>query len=201
MGNPVTTTAAVLGTAQLITSISAGRKAEHATRLAGLRQKRAGEYEARQFDLAAGQRLATGQYSAADVRRLGEISQSDLIAQVAASGGDPNDPTIALILGRNAAEIEHRAMMELYASEEEARTLRARGEMARLGGVSALGESKAAASAIRMNTMASALGIAGGLTARYWKPPTSQSLPTYMPGGANYSPVTQPFPPNYQPKI
>ena len=138
----------------------------------GRNQQTALNYEADQFDIAAGQTLAAGQQSAAEVRRQGDIVQSDLIAKVAAGGGDTSDPTIQKIIGRNAQEINHRAMMEMYAAEDEARTLRARGETARLGGQSSLGESKAAASATRLAGNVNAFTQASTTLLNYWKPPT-----------------------------
>lgn len=155
------------------TGYSASRKAAKATEKAGERTQEALDYEAEQFDLAAGQTLAAGQYSAAEVRRQGQIIESDLIAKVAMSGGNVSDPSIMNIIGRNAGEIQHRAMLEMYASEDEARTLRAKAETARMGGVSSLGDSKAAGAALRAGGIASAFSQAGGLMAQYWKTPAS----------------------------
>lgn len=173
MALPVLAATAVAGTAL---NYSASRKQAKSIRQQGETQSRALNYEAAQFDVAAGQTRAAGQYGAAEVRRQGEITQSDLVASVAAGGGDVSDPTIQNLIGRNASEINHRAMMEMYASEDEARTLEARAETARMGGVSSLGDSRAAASALRTAGTATALtGLASaGLTmAQYWKPPTA----------------------------
>ena len=163
----------VLSAIGITTSYRASRKAAKVTERAGERQQVALDFEAEQFDLAAGQMLASGQYAAGEVRRRGKIVESDLIARVAAGGGNVSDPTIMALIGRTAGEVQHRAMIERYAAEDEARTLRARAETARMGGVSALTGSKAAASAIRTGGIASAVVQTGGLMARFWKPPTS----------------------------
>lgn len=163
----------VLSAIGIGTSFSASRKSAKATEKAGRTQQAALDFEAEQLDVAAGQTLASGQYAAGEVRRQGKIIESDLIARVAAGGGSISDPSIMNLIGRNAGEIQHRAMVEMYAAEDEARTLRARAKTARMGGVSALGESKAAASAIRTGGIASAFAQTGGLMAQYWKPPAS----------------------------
>lgn len=156
------------------TSASASRKAAKATEKAGKNLQAALDFEAEQFDVAAGQTLAAGQFGAGEIRRQGKIIESDLITTVAAGGGDISDPSIMNLIGRNAGEIQHRAMVEMYAAEDEARTLRARAETARMGGVSALGESKAAASAIRTGGIASAFAQTGSLMAQFWKPPVDE---------------------------
>lgn len=175
---------------------------------AGEKQAKALEYEAQQLDLASGQATAAGQYGASEIRRQGKIVQSDLIAKVAASGGDVSDPSVQTIIGRNAQEINHAAMMQLYQAEDQARTLQARATEARMGVQSALGDSQAAGAATRTAGIANVLSSAGGLMARYWNPPTNTAAPfVYVPGGSyspvggSFSPVPQPFPQNYQPVL
>ena len=170
MADPITATIAVVGTAL---GYSSSRKQAKTVEKQGQSQQRALNYEAEQLDVAAGQTLGVGQKSAAEVRRQGDITQSDLVAKVAASGGSVDDPSIMKIIGRNAAEVQYRSMMELYASEDEARTLNARATTARMGGVSSLADSSAASKAIRRGGVATALTNTAGIMAQYWKPPTT----------------------------
>lgn len=99
----------------------------------GIAARRAGEYEAQQADVAAGQQIAASHRTAADVERRSKLLQSRALAVAAASGGGTGGTVLDIISGI-AGEGAYRSELALYEGQDAARSLRARGDAARYQG-------------------------------------------------------------------
>jgi hypothetical protein len=102
----------------------------------GINARREGEYQASQYDVAAGQARAASQREAEEEARRSRLAQSRALAVAAASGGGASDPTVVDVISSLAGEGAYRAAVALYEGDEQARVLKARGEAARREGKS-----------------------------------------------------------------
>ena len=91
---------------------------------AGDSAKKRANFEAKQMESEAGQRLAASQRQAQEYERQGRLQASRALAIAAASGGGAMDPTVVDIMGDLAGESNYRKMVALYEGEEQANKLR-----------------------------------------------------------------------------
>lgn len=103
---------------------------------AGISARRAGEYEAAQSGVAAGQAQAASHRTAAEVERRSKLLQSRALAVGAASGGGTGGTVMDLIAGI-AGEGAYRSQLALFEGNDTARALNARGDAARFQGAQA----------------------------------------------------------------
>jgi hypothetical protein len=101
---------------------------------AGIAARRAGDYQAQQADIAAGQQQAAAQRTAQTVDRQSKVLQSRALAVAAASGGGASDPTVVDLVSRIAGEGAYRSQLALYEGNDAARTLQMRADAARFQG-------------------------------------------------------------------
>ena len=85
--------------------------------------RQAGEYQAEQLRINAGQAVAAGQRDAEDVDRQTRLITSRALAVAAASGGGASDPTVVNTIADVAAEGAYRRALALYHGEAAARVL------------------------------------------------------------------------------
>jgi hypothetical protein len=90
---------------------------------AGQTQQNLSNFEAEQYDQAAGESLAVSQRKAAEERRVGRIQGSRALALAAASGGGTGG-TVANIIADLAGEGAYRSAVALYEGEAQARKYR-----------------------------------------------------------------------------
>lgn len=128
--------------------------------LAGRQARAAGEYEATQAYINAGQAQAAGQRKAQEEQRRSRLAQSRALAVAAASGGGASDRTVADIIADLAAEGDYRSRLAMYEGDDKARLLRARGDAAKY-------EGKAAQRTSYLRAATSIAGAGGTLYEKY----------------------------------
>lgn len=100
----------------------------------GIGARRAGDYQAAQDDINAGQQQAASQRTAYDVNRRATLLQSRVQAVAGASGAGATDPSVVDIVSRIAGEGAYRSQLALYQGNDAARALQMRGDAARFQG-------------------------------------------------------------------
>lgn len=95
----------------------------------GKQAKAVGKHNKRLAYQAAGQEEAVSQIEAAEAKRQGDIVKSRVLALVAASGGNAMDPDVMNALAGFENESDLAARTSIYEGSENARVLRAKGDM------------------------------------------------------------------------
>lgn len=139
-----------------------------AVKRSAARKQQAAEFAAAELRQNAGQQIAAGEMGAAEVRRQGDIANSDLVAKAAASGGGVDDPTIVNLQARNAGITDHLALLKMYEGEDAARTMNLRAAVAKYGADMNSADAQAAASAYQTKAAFSVASGASSLYSRFW---------------------------------
>src|SRR3990167_2081515 len=135
----IATIASLAGTAvTAVGTIASGRERAAMAEAAGVASQQAGEFEAKQLDIAAGEEKAVAQREMLELRRKKKLALSSLQARAAGSGFTATDPTTLAMadeIEKYGTVQEQMAMFGGTAREREAR-LAAAGR--RFSGASAL---------------------------------------------------------------
>jgi hypothetical protein len=113
--------------------------------------RQAGEYQAEQLRVNAGQMLAVGQHDAENVDRQTRLIASRALAVAAASGGGASDPGVVNTISDIAAEGAYRRALAIYHGESSARVLNMDADAAVFG-------SKNQANAARLSAVGGVMG-------------------------------------------
>lgn len=152
-----------------VMSVMGHRQQARAYENAGRQQNLAAQAEAIQLEDNAKTAVGVGQINATEESRLGRLRASRALAVAAASGGGASDPTVVNLIAKIAGESHYRAMADLYAGNDQARSMRNQAAMTRYGGEMAEAEGKQAARASRFAATATALTGAMSLYSKYGK--------------------------------
>jgi len=155
---------ALIGTAM---SVVGAIKQGNVAKAQGQQVGQAKDYQAAQFDEQAGQAQAVAQRNALEQRRRAKLVASRALAVAAASGGSASDPTVAKLIADIDGEGAHRAALELYQGEDQARKLRMAGDAARYEGEVARRGGQTAQTAYQLQGLAQGLKVGSSLYQKY----------------------------------
>ena len=106
--------------------IQAGRAADKAAR-----------YEARQLERQSKREFAAGTREQAEIKRKGELLESNVRAQMAGSGGVTDDPGSVSTIGELGRDIEYNALAAMYDAASRAQGRRQQAHARRIEGANA----------------------------------------------------------------
>ena len=112
---------AIIGT---LMQMGGGMASASAARTAGINQRIAADYKARQLEQNATQQIAASQRRAGEERRRAQLVASRALAVAGASGAGVSDPSVANLLADLEGEGAYRAGVAMYDAEEQARQMR-----------------------------------------------------------------------------
>ena len=127
MADPITTALIVAST--VVTGagqIQSGRAADKAAR-----------YEARQLERQSKREFAAGTREQAEIKRQGEMLESNVRAQMAGSGGVTDDPGSVNTIGELGRDIEYNALAAMYDAASRAQGRRQQAHARRVEGANA----------------------------------------------------------------
>jgi len=163
-GGPI---GAIAGTGlSVISTLLSVKSSKEAAQAAG----RAAELSSRQYERNARQELLAGERTAKEIKRQGEVIQSDTKAAMAASGGTTTDVNAVKTQAEIEQVVDYNALAAIYESEESAKDDLFAAKVVRAGG-------QAAQKTAKTSQIATVLGGASDVFSIYdrYKPPTKKA--------------------------
>lgn len=163
--DPVTLTVASLAATAAGAGVSAMGTiaAGDAAAAAGVRNKQAMDFRAKQEEMAGQEARAAAQRVSLDKQREGTLLGSRLQARAAAGGGAADDPTVVDLGGDIAGRSEFESLLEMYKGENRARGYEDTAMGSRMTGDALLEEGKQKQSASRMAALGTIIGGVGSM--------------------------------------
>jgi hypothetical protein len=157
----------------ILTAAGAGMKAfgmfsqGQAGVTAANRRKTAGEFEAQQLEMNAGQSQAASQRVAFQRGQEADLMLSTLRARAAASGGGASDPTVLNLQASLMQQKAYNLAAALYEGNDKARTMRMSAAGKRYEGDLGVSEAKAARSSYNFAALSSLASGGASLYEKY----------------------------------
>jgi len=129
---------------------------------AGQAAARSAEMSARQYERNAKQELLAGERAAKEIKRQGEVIQSDTKAAMAASGGTTTDVNAVKTQAEIEQVVDYNALAAIYESEESSKDQLLSAKVVRAGG-------QAAQKTAKTSQIATVLGGASNVFSIYDK--------------------------------
>jgi len=153
--------------------LEAAEDAKNISKINALNTQRVAKHNAIIANRAAGQKEAASQIAARESRRQGRLMESRVLALAAASGGGAMDNDVMNAIAGFAQEGDLSARTDLYEGSEEARTLRAQGEMgiydANVAAANILYEGEVKASKYKSAALGTFLSGATSMATKYYE--------------------------------
>lgn len=167
-----------LNVASTILNVGSQVAKANSLRTVATRRKEAGDFEAKQQEIAAQESSGIAMRAAQDEILKARLVNSTALARAAASGAGASDPTVMAVLARTAGEGSYRAAVAMYEGEAQARLDRMRAAALRYQGDVGVADAEEAAGATMLGVGSTLL--TGGIRAlsmhdKYWSGPQSET--------------------------